>query len=205
MSSENTIINGFSVKEKAIAFTFDDGPNSQYTPEILDIFRKNQGKATFFMIGEQMVKSPEIVKAVHREGHEIGNHTWTHPYLTQLSKEDCLNEILQTEQLITDMIGQKPALLRPPYFDYNEQVADIAKGRNYKVIGAVNAAATDWELPGVEHIVTKTKEAATPGSHLLFHDGFGDRSQTVEAVRQLVTEFKEQGYRLVTVSELATL
>lgn len=204
--SSYQVINEVSVREKAVAFTFDDGPNPLYTPQVLEIFREVQGKATFFMIGTQIEKSLETAKAVHEQGHEIGNHTYAHPHLPELSSEEVRRELQLTEELIRRVTGAKPKVYRPPYIDTSEEVAAITAGEfGYPAIGAVNGAATDWEMPGVTHIVEKTRERVRPGSFLLFHDGFDDRSQTIEAVRILAAELTAAGYRLVTVSELLAL
>ncbi|WP_435923571.1 polysaccharide deacetylase family protein [Paenibacillus sp. DYY-L-2] len=198
----SNIIQELSIKRKAVAFTFDDGPNPVYTPQLLEIFREAGGKATFFMIGTQMEQYPEVVKEVHEAGHEIGNHTYTHPALTELHKAECKEELVRTERLIEQITGSRPQVFRPPYFAYNEQVASVVGEFGYKAIGAVNGEATDWEMPGVKHIVDKTREQVRPGSILIFHDGFDDRSQTVEAVRILVEELTADGYELLTASEL---
>ncbi|MNW52606.1 Peptidoglycan-N-acetylglucosamine deacetylase [compost metagenome] len=158
------------------------------------------------MIGTQIEKSLETAKAVHEQGHEIGNHTYSHPHLPELSSEEVRREMQLTEELIQQVTGAKPKVYRPPYIDTSEEVAAITAGEfGYPAIGAVNGAATDWEMPGVAHIVEKTREQIRPGSILLFHDGFDDRSQTVEAVRILASELTAAGYRLVTVSELLAL
>jgi peptidoglycan/xylan/chitin deacetylase (PgdA/CDA1 family) len=110
---EKLLINDVSTSQKVVAITFDDGPNPIYTAQVLDIFREAEGKATFFMIGEQMDKYPEMVKKVVEQGHEIGNHTYTHPKLSQLSPAECLEEIEQTEKIMQELVGQKPVVFRP--------------------------------------------------------------------------------------------
>ena len=196
------MINEILTAHRVIAITFDDGPNPVYTPQVLEIFSEAKGKATFFMIGEEMRNHPEVVKQVANGGHEIGNHTFTHPKLSQLSVQDCLKEIEETEKLIESMAGRKPVVFRPPYLDYNHDTVSLLQKKSYPMIGALNLEAQDWEQPGVEHIVRKSREAVRNGSILIFHDGYGDRSQTIEAVRVLVSELTSQGYQLVTVSEL---
>lgn len=202
MTHHIRLIDSVKTNHKAVAFTFDDGPNPFYTPQVLEIFEKVSGHATFFMIGEQMVKSPEVVNQVIERGHEIGNHTYTHSNLTELNADDCYKEIESTDQLITKLTGQKPKLLRPPFLSFNQEVGHVVERFDYHAISALNTDATDWEQPGVEHIFTKSLAHVDNGSILIFHDGFGDRSQTIEAVRQLVTRLSEQGYELVTVSQL---
>lgn len=199
------MINEVPTSQNAVAITFDDGPNPIYTPQVIEIFSNAKGKATFFMIGEQMRNHPEIVKQVAVQGHEIGNHTYTHPKLSQLSSAECWEEIQETEKLIEELAGRKPVVFRPPYLDYNQETVSILQQKEYPMIGAVNLEAQDWEQPGVGHILTKSRDAVKNGSILIFHDGYGDRSQTIEAVRMLVSELTLQGYQLVTVSELLEL
>lgn len=202
---ELSIIQEVRTKHKAVAITFDDGPNPEYTPQILDIFREHNGKATFYVIGEHVAKYPEIAQAAFREGHELGNHTWTHPALTKLTPEERQRELEATEHVIQEVSGQKPVTFRPPYLDFNGEVAEQVERMGYPTIGAANMGAQDWDQPGVEHILRETRSQVRPGSILIFHDGYGDRSQTVSAVRTLVPELVEQGYRLVTVQELLAL
>jgi peptidoglycan-N-acetylglucosamine deacetylase len=202
---EKRLINDVSTSQRVVAITFDDGPNHVYTAQVLDIFREAKGKATFFMIGEQMDKYPEMVKKVVEQGHEIGNHTYTHAKLSQLSPAECVEEIERTEKLLEELVGQKPLVFRPPYLDYNQETILVMKQKDYPMIGALNLEAQDWEMPGVDHILAKSRDCVKNGSILIFHDGYGDRSQTIEAVRTLVSELTSQGYQLVTVSELLKL
>jgi len=191
-----------SVREKVVAFTFDDGPHPVYTPQVPEIFRRAGGQATFFMIGTEIEAHPEIAARVHREGHEIANHTYTHPDLTKLTLEEAGEELQRAERLVQEVTGQPARSFRPPYFGVNDDILSLAAERGYRTVGAVNGDAKDWDNPGVEHILEHTRSAVKPGSVLIFHDGYGDRSQTVEAVRVLVEELVTEGYRLVTVSEL---
>ncbi|KRE64779.1 polysaccharide deacetylase family protein [Paenibacillus sp. Soil750] len=196
------IIQQVSTTQKAVAFTFDDGPNPEYTPQLLDIFDEVSGRATFFMMGKQIELYPETALDVHIRQHEIGNHTYSHPFMTQISLEECERELLVTDELITQVTGTKPVVMRPPYLDFNEEIQAITDKMGYPVIGSNNGGTRDWEMPGVDHILEVTREQVGCGSILLFHDGFGDRSQTIEAVQILVKELTAQGYQLVTVSEL---
>ncbi|WPZ16915.1 polysaccharide deacetylase family protein [Geobacillus subterraneus] len=190
---------------KVVAVTFDDGPNPVYTLNVLDIFKGVSGKATFFMIGLHMEKHPKIVEAVKSQGHEIGNHTYSHARLTSLDEDGCLQEMERTDAMIAAMTGRKAVIFRPPYLDYNETVISMCHHFGYKMIGALNTDALDWEQPGVDYIVQKTRSHIKNGSILLFHDGFGDRLQTIEAVKILVSELQLQGYEFVTISELLRL
>jgi len=196
------IIHRVSTTQKAIAFTFDDGPHPIYTPQLLDIFEEVSGHATFFMMGKQIELYPETTLDVHVRNHEIGNHSYTHPFMTQISLDACERELYDTDSLIKQVTGVRPAVMRPPYLDYNLEVHAITAKLGYPVIGALNGEAKDWGMPGVEHILDSSRKHVGCGSILLFHDGFDDRSQTIEAVRILTKELIEEGYQLVTVSEL---
>ncbi|CAM3097267.1 polysaccharide deacetylase family protein [Paenibacillus lupini] len=187
---------------KVVAFTFDDGPNPTYTPQLLEIFAEAGGKATFYMIGEQMAAHPETARLVHEEGHEIGNHTYTHPNMTELSDEEILSELSRTEELIKQVTGSRAATMRLPYLAGDERVHALLVREGYPALGALNMDAKDWDMPGVQHILDHTRDTVRNGSVLIFHDGYGDRSQSVEAVRVLTKELTAKGYRLVTVSEL---
>lgn len=200
--AEMNMINEVVTSQKIVAITFDDGPNSIYTPQVLEIFRNAEGKATFFMIGEQIEKHPEIARQANELGHEIGNHTYSHLKMSDLNPRQRVEEITRTEKLIHDVTGQKPSAFRPPYLDYNPDTALTVADMGYHAIGALNIEAHDWEQPGVDHILSKSMSSVKNGSILIFHDGFGDRSQTIEAVRLLVSELTAQGFQLVNVSEL---
>ncbi|MFC3801405.1 polysaccharide deacetylase family protein [Cohnella sp. GCM10012308] len=202
-SSDMISIHGTSVK--AVAITFDDGPNPDFTPQMLDIFREEGGRATFYMTGEQIARYPDTARLVQETGHEIGNHTYTHPHLTELDEEAVRAELVRTSDLIRETVGALPATFRPPYLATDAQVERIARELGYPVVGGVNGAARDWEMPGADHILEASLAVAEPGSILLFHDGYGDRSQTVEAVRALVRTLKKEGYVFVTASELLAM
>jgi peptidoglycan/xylan/chitin deacetylase (PgdA/CDA1 family) len=200
-----TIIHRVPTEQKAIAITFDDGPHPIYTTQLLAMFAQAEAKATFFMVGEEMEKFPRIAESVHEAGHELGNHTFSHPYLTKLEGGQIEDELAMTDRLIENVTGKRPVTFRPPYLDYNAAVHAYCETAGYRAVGAMNLAAQDWATPGVAHILDKTREQIASGSILLFHDGYGDRSQTVEAIRVLLPEIAGQGFRFVTVSELLTL
>ncbi|MDG0791396.1 polysaccharide deacetylase family protein [Cohnella ginsengisoli] len=202
-SSEMISIHGTSAK--AIAITFDDGPNPEFTPQMLAIFREEGGRATFYMNGNQIERDPDTARLVHAEGHEIGNHSFTHPNLTELDEAAVRAELVRTGNLIRETVGVEPATFRPPYLATDAKVERIARELGYAVMGGVNGAARDWEMPGADHILEASLAVVEPGSILVFHDGHGDRSQTVEAVRALVRTLIKEGYMFVTASELLAM
>lgn len=198
----SALIDQVAVNRKAVAITFDDGPHPVYTPQILEIFREAGARATFFMVGTEMVKYPDLVRLVSESGHEIGNHSYTHPNLAELEASVCRSELQKTHQLVEKETGKAPQVCRPPYLAYDRQTEEIAGELGYSLIGAANPDARDWDMPGTDHILAATRPTLKPGALFLFHDGYGDRSQTVEAVRILVAEWIAAGYELLTVSEL---
>lgn len=189
-------------RRKAVALTFDDGPDPVYTPQVLEILNQYQVTATFYTIGECLDLYPDIAKAAHDAGHEIGNHTMTHPYLTELTIEEVRNQLAMTEERIAKLTGEKPVSFRPPYLASNEIVTEAARAFGYAVIGAANPDAQDWASPGVDHIASKTLEASREGAMILLHDSSGDRSQTVEALHRIIPGLRDRGYEIVSVKQL---
>ncbi|MGG0821313.1 polysaccharide deacetylase family protein [Paenibacillus turicensis] len=201
------LIEKIPTKHKVVAFTFDDGPDAQFTRQILNIFSKVNGKATFFMVGEQMDANEEIAREVYEAGHEIGNHTYSHPDLTTLSLEEATIELQRMDDRIRKLTGKSPSSFRPPFFQINTSIAELATNAGYAMVSACNTGARDWEQPqpSVDFMVTQTKEVTEAGSVFIFHDGYGDRTNTVEAVSILVEALHAEGYRFVTISELIGL
>ncbi|AZN38349.1 polysaccharide deacetylase family protein [Paenibacillus albus] len=200
-----TIYNEVKTEEKLLAFTFDDGPNPEWTPQFLEQFKAYGGKATFYVHGTNMEKYPDIARRIVEEGHELGNHSYSHPHLPELDREGQAAELQRAEQLITAVTGSRPKTFRPPYLAVNDELLDVAGEFGYAVIHGVNLNANDWDMPGISHIVDTTLAVMRSGSILLFHDGFGDRSQSLAAISILLEKAAAQGYRFVTVSELLGL
>lgn len=200
-----SLVHRVPTRDKAVAFTFDDGPHPLYTRQVLDIFRKANGKATFFMIGQEIDAFEDIAAEVHQAGHEIANHTYSHPDLTKLALEEARAEIQQADDRIRQITGKAVLSFRPPYFGVNEEILSLAAEFGYTSIGTVNGGAKDWEQPGVEFILDHTRPTIENGSIFMFHDGYGERAQTIEAVQVLLEELAAEGYRFLTVSELLEL
>lgn len=200
-----SLVHRVPTRDKAVAFTFDDGPHPLYTRQLLDIFRKADGKATFFMIGQEIDAFEDIAAEVHQAGHEIANHTYSHPDLTRLTLEEARTEIQQADERIRQITGKPVLSFRPPYFGVNEDILSLAAEFGYTSIGTVNGGAKDWEQPGVEFILDHTRPTIENGSIFMFHDGYGERAQTIEAVQVLLEELAAEGYRFLTVSELLEL
>lgn len=195
-----------SREEKLVALTFDDGPYPPYTGQILDILKETHTPATFFLVGQNAKAHPGLVQRMAAEGHQIGNHTYHHVDLLKLDRKDIAQEVDSTNQVISELTGKPPAVLRPPHGFRDPVVLDIMKQRNLQVV-EWSVMSRDWTNPGVEVIVERTVSKVKNGSIVLLHDGDGiesaaPRAQTVEAVRQLIPLLRSQGYRFVTVEEI---
>jgi cellulose synthase/poly-beta-1,6-N-acetylglucosamine synthase-like glycosyltransferase/peptidoglycan/xylan/chitin deacetylase (PgdA/CDA1 family)/spore germination protein YaaH len=201
-----------------IALTFDDGPDPDWTPEILDILKQENVPATFFIIGKNGQAYPDLLRRIVSEGHQIGNHTFTHPNLGEVPLRVTELELTATQRLIESIIGRSTVLFRPPYFgdaeaDKPQEVepALLAQKMGYIMVG-VRIDPDDWQLPvTADQIVNRTIERAmdsnpeTRGEVVLLHDSGGDRSATIEALPRLIRELKARHFRFVPVSELAGL
>ncbi len=193
-----------SEQEKKTALSFDDGPSSDYTPLILDILKEYDIKATFFLLGKQVEKHPELVQRIAREGHSIGNHSHSHRNFTRLDWETVRKqEIERTGKLIEGLTGQSPELVRPPYGKITEEQIILLSELGYKVINW-SVDTKDWREdnnhPGM--LLTRTRLKVHPGAIILMHDGGGDRSHTVEFLPELIKMLQNKGYDLTTVDDM---
>lgn len=190
-------------KQKVIALTFDDGPSSKYTPQILDILKQYHAKATFFVVGTCVKAHPDVVKREILDGHELANHTYHHSVSRGLNEEEIRNELRKTKQTITQLTGYSPKLFRPPGGYYNETIINVSNQEGYTVVmWSWHQDTYDWKKPGVHNIVKKVLSNARNGDIVLFHDNGGDRRQTIEALKKILPELQKRGYKFVTVSEL---
>ena len=188
-------------EERKIALTFDDGPHPKYTAEILDLLAKYDAKGTFFIVGANAEKHPELVLRQFNEGHELANHTYTHPLRTTLPALEM--ELKKTNELIYSITGFYPQLFRPVGGQYTDQMINVAAASGYKVImWSWHQDTEDWKNPGVKKIVKKVLNGTKPGNVILFHDGGGNRSQTVKALEEILIELQHQNYTFVTITEL---
>lgn len=183
--------------DKLISITLDGTWGANYTEEILQILRENNVKITFFFAGYWLEKYPELVRKIAAEGHEIGNHSYTHPHFNQLSKEKIKEELESTSNLIEKLIGKRPVFFRPPFGEYNNNVIRTANELGYQVI-QWSIDSLDWMEPGVDKIVERVLKAES-GDIILMHN---NAPETPEALRRLIPIFKQRGYRIVPLSEL---
>jgi cellulose synthase/poly-beta-1,6-N-acetylglucosamine synthase-like glycosyltransferase/peptidoglycan/xylan/chitin deacetylase (PgdA/CDA1 family)/spore germination protein YaaH len=194
--------------EHQIALTFDDGPDQKWTPEILDILKKANVKAAFFLVGANAEHDPDLVKRIVDEGHEIGNHTYYHPNLALCWPEHIRLELNATQLLIEAITGRATTLFRPPYAADTSpsQLSEltplqIAQDLDYMVV-LENIDPQDWARPGADIILQRVKQQRRDGSIILLHDGGGNRDQTVEALPRILDWLHARGDTVVPLSTL---
>jgi peptidoglycan/xylan/chitin deacetylase (PgdA/CDA1 family) len=174
-----------------IYLTFDDGPGGSYTDEILEVLAENDAKATFFQLGQNAAADPVRAQAVLAAGHTLGNHTWSHPDLTKLTRAQVDQEIARAQMLL-ESFGAEVNCFRPPYGASNTMVNTAIADAGLKK-QMWNVDTRDWSRPGTDAIVDVLL-TATPGDVVLMHDGGGNRSQTVEALAIALPQLTAKGY-----------
>ncbi|MDG2048356.1 MAG: polysaccharide deacetylase family protein [Halioglobus sp.] len=201
------------VTEKLVALTYDDGPNPPHTQNLLGMLNRHSVKVTFFPKGQNIEAFPESVRAIVREGHEIGNHSYSHNPMVSLSKTDMLEELVLSNRLIENLVGYEPVLFRPPYGIQGPGLKMALEELDMTSI-LMSSSGLDWEITDPKLIASTVVESVEPGSIVLLHDGHGDvndpnaqdsRAASVEATDIIIKELKAQGYRFVTVGELIQL
>ena len=216
-------LNQYGSKLKQVAITFDDGPDPTYTPQMLDVLKRENAPATFFLIGLQAQKNPGLVQRIYNEGQTIGNHTYTHPDISDLSKRYMNLELNVTERLFASKLGVKPLFFRPPYSidqepDVGEEVRPLETVQNlgYITVGS-KIDPDDWQrgrttVDIVAEVIRQAEQEATEGCEdrlpqacgnvILLHDGGGDRSATVQALPTIIEGLRRRGFQIVPVYQL---
>jgi peptidoglycan-N-acetylglucosamine deacetylase len=190
------------VDQPYIAMTFDDGPSAENTPRLLEILKQRNIKATFFLIGQNVVSNPDLVRRILAEGHEIGNHSWTHPQLSKLSDDRVTAEITQTQDAIKDASGFTPILLRPPYGAITPRQREWIENRFGLNIILWSVDPFDWKRPGASVITQRILSQTRPGAIILSHD---IHKQTVDAMPATLDALIAKGYKFATVSQLIAM
>jgi peptidoglycan/xylan/chitin deacetylase (PgdA/CDA1 family) len=185
-----------------IAIAFDDGPSATLTPRLLDILKERGIKVTFFVIGENAARNPQILAREVAEGHEVGNHTWDHPQLTKLSDTRVQEELNKTSDVIFQATGKKPVLLRPPYGAINPRLTHMIQDQDGMKIVLWSVDPQDWKRPGSAVVSQRLLAGAKPGAILLAHD---IHPGTIEAMPATLDALLAKGYKFVTVSELIAM
>jgi len=203
-------------EDKEIVLTFDDGPDPKYTKEILDILNEYQIKATFFIIGKHAMLYPDIVEQIYKEGHEIGNHTYSHSDMNNVSNSQFKLELNTTERIIQGITERSPILYRPPFGEYqytdNGDNQNIYEKSTFQRMMEINQMgyitvnydidSRDWKTNNKREIVDTVLKHASSGDIILLHDGGGERTATIQALPEIIETLQSEGYKFVTVSEL---
>lgn len=185
-------------EEKKIAVTFDAAWSAEDTDEIIEILKKHNAKATFFAVGDWVEKNPDAVKKLYDAGHEIGNHSDTHPSFSNINREEIKTEILNCNKKIESVTGVAPKLVRAPGGDYDNKSIEVTQSLNMKMI-QWDVDSLDYRGLSVDEIYSRITNKVQNGSILLFHNGV---ENTAPALDIILTELEKQGYSFVSVNDL---
>jgi len=199
-------------KGKKVALTFDDGPDSIYTGQILDVLKKQNAVATFFLLGNNTEKYPEVAKRIHTEGHEVGIHSYDHPNFAKMSKEAVFtDQIEKTQAIFKSIIGIEPIIYRPPYSSITKEQLVYLNSKGYvQVLWKVNTEDYDPKVNTPAHIVARALEYGKNGGIIIMHSTNGDHttdgdmSNTVNALPVIIEEFRQQGMEICGISQISS-
>ncbi len=192
--------------KKLVALTFDDGPYPPYTQKLLAVLEEKQVRATFFLVGNNVVQFPEVVCMTASKGHEIALHAYEHKDFLKLDGAELAGNIQQGKKVLEDLIGKPVKYIRPPHGFRDWAVMEAVSDAGLKVVNW-SVIPRDWTNPGAQEIVDRVCKSVTPGAIVLLHDGDApsqkaSREQTVQATALIVDELRKNGYEFVTVDEL---
>ena len=194
--------NSVHTDQMVLGMTFDDGPHPVNTPKLLDLLKEKNIKATFFLVGERVKMHPEIVRRMLAEGHEVANHTWTHPSLTSISDEKIRSEFTRTADAIWEAAQYRPHIMRPPFGATNRRIEQwVFNEFGYSSI-TWSVDPNDWRRPGVQVVANRLIAGAHKGAIMLAHD---IHAPTIEAMPQVFDALLAKGYKFLTVSQLINL
>ncbi|MEH0581489.1 polysaccharide deacetylase family protein [Streptomyces sp. B21-108] len=184
-----------SGRGSAMVLTFDDGPDPRYTPGILDTLAEYDVRAMFFVCGEMAVDNEDLLERMADDGHIVGNHTWSHPLLTRLTRRQIRSEMIRTSDVIEENYGERPRWFRAPYGAWNRAAFQLGAELGMEPL-AWTVDSLDWTTPGTNTIVERVEQGAAPGVVVLSHDAGGDRSQSVRALRRYLPQLLDSGYHI---------
>jgi peptidoglycan/xylan/chitin deacetylase (PgdA/CDA1 family) len=180
---------------RTMVLTFDDGPDPRYTPHILDTLAAYDVRAMFFVCGGMAVDHKDLLARMADDGHVVGNHTWSHPLLTRLSRGAIRSEMARTSDVIEDAYGERPLWFRAPYGAWNRATFQLGAEMGMEPL-AWSVDTLDWTTPGTGTIVDRVEHGAAPGVVVLSHDAGGNRSQSVRALRRYLPQLLDSGYHI---------
>jgi peptidoglycan-N-acetylglucosamine deacetylase len=183
---------------KRIALTFDDGPHPKFTVKVLDVLRERKVKATFFVLGSQVKRYPKILRQIADEGHEIGNHSFSHKFFTAISNDLISREIADTQNEIKSVLGYAPVLFRPPYGAFRQDTKTVFHEQNLKII-LWSVDTKDWRVRNRDKIIHSVTNNTRSGSIILCHD---IHKATLDALPEILDRLMSEGYQFQTVTEL---
>ena len=185
-------------EEKKVAISFDAAWGDQFTDGILEILDRHNVKATFFLVGFWVDKYPDMVKKIHEKGHDVQNHSTTHPHMSKLSAEQIANELNTTSDKIENLTGIRPTLFRPPFGDYSNKVLEtIMENQHYVIQWDVDSL--DWKELGAQPVVDRVTRNVKKGSIVLFHN---NAKYVLEYLPLVIERLQKQGYEIVPISQL---
>ncbi len=194
------------------SITFDDGPSATYTPQILDVLKDKGVKATFFVVGDHVRKYPDVARRIVAEGHDIGNHTYSHRDLVGVTRQLVLNQLGAADKAIREVTGAETSLFRPPRGLFSQAVRGVVVDELGYQIVMWTVSSLDWRSPSPARIARRVRHHIRPGGIVLFHDSGswirregGTRANTVAALPVVIDELRASGYRLLPVSELMAM
>ncbi|MFJ3220070.1 polysaccharide deacetylase family protein [Kitasatospora sp. NPDC086801] len=191
--AERKPVNELDPAGRVVGLTIDDGPDPRYTPTVLALLQQYGIRATFFLVGECAVENQGLVREIADRGHHIGNHTWTHPDLRHMPEEAVRDELERTSDLLQRITGRQPTWFRAPGGDWSAVALKVSSELGMRPMGW-SVDPEDWAEPGTAAITERILKNVRPGSIVLNHDGGGDRSQTVAALKAYLPVLVDQGY-----------
>ena len=196
---EVTVVRRVETKRRWVSLTFDDGPDPSLTATKLRILAEFGARATFFCLGWRVDRFPSLLRQIVRDGHEVGNHTYDHPYLTGLSREEVFSQLERTHRALANAAGVSTRLFRPTYGEYDTAVLDVAGSAGYRCAVLWDIDPSDYLRPAPDTILDHVIEEVRAGSIVVMHDWV---AETAEALPAILSELRARGFRAVTVSSL---
>ncbi|MFH8468249.1 polysaccharide deacetylase family protein [Streptomyces sp. NPDC017991] len=184
-----------SERERGMVLSFDDGPDPRYTPGILRTLKAHDVRAMFFVCGEMAADNKDMLRRMSDEGHVVGNHTWSHPLLTRLSRSAIRSQMERTCDVVEEAYGERPGWFRAPYGAWNRAVFEVGAELGMEPL-AWTVDTLDWTTPGARTIERRVMKGAGPGVVVLAHDAGGNRSQSVRALRDYLPRLLDSGYHI---------
>lgn len=201
---EGVFVLSASRGSRKVALTFDDVPDPRFTPQVLDVLKAKKVHATFFVVGTRSSKHPDLVNRIHREGHNLGNHSYSHPNFSKLNFAKVQEQIERAEHVIEGIVGFKPRLVRPPYGEILPKHLEWAKKRGYTVVNW-DVDSSDWRQLSSDQVFRNVTRSVRPGSVVLMHAGGGQGqslSGTVKALPRIIDWLRANHYEPVTLTDL---